>query len=269
MKRFFSILVVLVEVILISGCMSINENDSNYAVDRKRDFNDIFHTAVMLGAGGKIQTGPINLSLGILLTHFTERKIKVISAGVGSEEKYLYEKINWARNKNYKAVSIYGISYAEPLNQNVANYYTQFDTGFGTPLGGLYLGFNPGELLDWSLGYWGIDIYDDDIGQPPTFEEDLLALNEFFIENNGNLSLTDDEQTVICHEYENARVYEFENYSLAVFPLYWQKYGVYDFIVFINDSIPKCERLTNFGAGSPKYNPNNPIFTAKYKVRLF
>ncbi len=264
MKKFFS---VLFTIVLLTGCIS--SDDSDYTVDRKRDFNDIFHTGVMLGVGGKAQTGPINLSLGLLLTHLTERKIKIISAGIGSEEKYLYEKINWARNKNYKAVSIAGISYAEPLNQNIANYYTQFDAGFGTPLGGLYFGFNPGELLDWSLGYFGVDVYDDNIGLPSTFEDDLLALNQFFINHSGNLSLTDQEQTVLCYEYENARVYEFENYSLAVFPLYWQKYGVYDFIVFVNDSIPHCERLTNFGTIRPKYNPQNLVFNAKDKVGFF
>ena len=133
---------------------------------------------------------------------------------------------------------------------------------------GPFIGFNPGELLDWSLGYCGIDIYDDDIGAPPTFEDDLLALNQFFINHSGNLSLTDQEQTVLCYEYENARVYEFENYSLAVFPLYWQKYGVYDFIVFVNDSIPHCEQLTGVCA-SDNYNSQNPIFNAKYKIGFF
>ncbi|UDQ96964.1 hypothetical protein AAEX28_07895 [Lentisphaerota bacterium WC36G] len=274
MKRFLDIFVMLFMIALFPGCMSINENDSDYTVDRKRDFNDIFTLGGIGLPGGKVQAGPILLNMTLFLP-FRGRDFTSNSylfgegAGIAGMELVPYEKINWARNKNYKAISIAGISYAEPLNQNIWSYYTKFEGGAGIPLAGPYLGFNPGELLDWSLGYFGIDIYDDDIGLPPTFEKDLLALNKFFIENNGNLSLTDDEQTVICHEYENARVYEFENYSLAVFPLYWQKYGVYDFIVFINDSIPKCERLTNFGAGSPKYNPNNPIFTAKYKVGFF
>ncbi|UDQ98290.1 hypothetical protein AAEX28_15080 [Lentisphaerota bacterium WC36G] len=267
MKKFFNIFLISFLVVSLTGCVS--NNDSDYTVDRKRDFDDIFQTDFMIGAGGKAQVGIINLAAGILSTHFTNRKIEISSTlgslGLMSIEKYSYDKINWARNKNYTSFNL-GLSYAQPTNQSALNYYSEFGAGFGTPVGGFYLGFNPGELLDWSLGYFGIDIYDDDIGLPPTFEEDLLALNKFFLKNNGNLSLTDKEQTVICHEYENARVYEFENYSLAVFPLYWQKYGVYDFMVFIDDAIPKCERLTSFGAGNPKYNPNNPIFKTKYRI---
>ena len=224
--------------------------------------------------GGKVQAGPILLNITLLLPFrgrdFTSNSY-LFGAGTGIRGMELvpYEKVNWARNKCYLANSIAGISYAKPINQHAKSYYTQFECGAGVPLAGPFIGFNPGELLDWSLGYCGIDIYDDDIGLPPTFEDDLAALNKFFIEHNGNLSLTDKEQTVVCHEYEQARVYEFENYSLAVFPLYWQKYGVYDFIFFVNDSIPKCERLTNFGTVRPKYNPQNPVFNAKDKVGFF
>ncbi len=264
MKKFSKFFLVFFVALLLTGCIS--SDDSDYTVDRKRDFNDIFTIGLTGGLGGTIQAGPA--LIGGLFSGSASNNKKMKAQGTGfCMQKNTYDRIHWARNKNFHAYSL-GLSFAIPANQHAWSYYTQFEGGGGFILPGPFIGFNPGELLDWSLGYFGIDIYDDDIGLPPTFEEDLLALNQFFIENNGNLSLTDKEQTVVCHEYENARVYQFKNYSLAIFPLYWQKYGVYDFIVFVNDSVPHCERLSNFGINE-NYNSQNPIFNAKYKIGFF
>ena len=43
-----------------------------------------------------------------------------------------------------------------------AEYYTQLEVFIGA-LGTLRLGLNPGELVDFSLGWTGIDIYGDDL----------------------------------------------------------------------------------------------------------
>ncbi|UDQ98340.1 hypothetical protein AAEX28_15350 [Lentisphaerota bacterium WC36G] len=257
--------------------MSINENDSDYTVDRKRDFNDVFKLGITNST--KFQAGPVNYGIAPFAwggCYDFINKIGFRSAFSGFYgEKSAYNKIAWARNKQYEAIAL-GLSYATPYNINAINYYSQVEFGAGFLIPGPYLGFNPGELLDWSLGYWGIDIYGDDIGLPPTFEKDLLALNKFFAEHNGNLSSTDDEQTVICHEYEKARVYEFESYSLAVFPLYWQKYGVYDFVLSINsDNYKKqgflisfkqdnCSNFLKFYKTHPLIGFNNYFLGEKY-----
>ncbi|UDQ98341.1 hypothetical protein AAEX28_15355 [Lentisphaerota bacterium WC36G] len=270
MKRFLDIFVMLFMIALFPGCMSINENDSDYTVDRKRDFNDIFTYGI--GAGIKGQAGPF---YAVIPVFETLRGNKKVQANFYSE-KCVYNPIAWARNKQYQSTGMF-FYYPTADNQFVTSYYTQFEIGVGFILPLIpYLGFNPGELLDWGLGYWGIDIYDDDIGLAPTFEEDLLVLNKFFAEHDGNLSSTNEEQTVICHEYERCRVYNFKNYSLAVFPLYWQKYGIYDFVLSINsDNYKKqgflisfkqdnCSNFLRFYKTHPLIGFNNYFLGEKY-----
>ena len=264
------ILILIITSVLLGGC--VGGNDSDYAIDRKRDFNDIFTYG--LGGGAKVQAGPFSGGFLIFQSAFGNKKIKCKYYTNLWQEKYIYDSVAWARNKQYLAVGI-GFLYPIADNQFVSNYYTQFEVGAGCIIPGPYLGFNPGELLDWSLGYYGIDIYGDDIGLPPTYEQDLKDLNKFFAEHNGNLSMTNKEQTVICHERERCRVYQFENYSLAVFPLYWQKYGVHDFILFLHND--KKENVAHNGCkdssfkailGAVKNKPlvgfNNYFLNKKY-----
>ncbi len=49
-------------------------------------------------------------------------------------------------------------------------YYTQLEVAGGLGYTAR-VGFNPGELLDFVLGWTGIDIFGDDVGLPPTEEE--------------------------------------------------------------------------------------------------
>ncbi len=42
--------------------------------------------------------------------------------------------------------------------------WTQFEVAAGL-LGGVRLGFNPGELLDFLLGFFGADLYGDDLAR--------------------------------------------------------------------------------------------------------
>lgn len=51
-----------------------------------------------------------------------------------------------------------------------AYYYTQLEVAAGLGYT-VRLGFNPGELLDFLLGWTTIDIFGDDVGIPPTKEE--------------------------------------------------------------------------------------------------
>ncbi len=265
------ILILLIGCVLLGGC--VGGNDSDYAIDRKRDFNDIFKAG--LTNSTKFQAGPVNYGIAPLYMGGNYDFINKIGFRSGFcgfyGENSTYNKIAWARNKLYNNITL-GIGYNESLNNSTASYYSQLEFGVGFIVPGPYLGFNPGELLDWNLGYYGIDIYGDDIGLPPTYEQDLQDLNKFFAEHNGNLSMTNKEQTVICHERERCRVYEFENYSLAVFPLYWQKYGVHDFILFLHydkGEQDNCTPVTyketlKLLKNKPSLSFNNYILGTKY-----
>ena len=57
----------------------------------------------------------------------------------------------------------------EPVGGNPARW-TQIEVAAGL-LGGVRLGFNPGELLDLLLGFFGVDLYDDDVAGLPSDEK--------------------------------------------------------------------------------------------------
>lgn len=81
----------------------------------------------------------------------------------------------WAserRGKDFEA----GMPYIPFLSlSNKAYYYTQLEVAAGAGYT-VRLGFNPGELLDFLLGWTTLDILGDDVGLPPTKEELVATL---------------------------------------------------------------------------------------------
>ena len=74
------------------------------------------------------------------------------------------------RNKQYRARSPFGTSTDLLSNDKLfkgggkfvsPHYYTQIEVSAGVA-GGVKVGFNPGELLDFVLGWFGLDIFSDD-----------------------------------------------------------------------------------------------------------
>jgi len=170
-----------------SGCTS------PYLVDRGRDAMDIFTVSVGTGAGAKARVGPVQT--GIM---YQEDYYGLRGGGFGAfggshsffynhnyDAQFLFSgsesyqpvdiDVIAKRNKEFSTseamlqIPIPLVSYLAK-NSYCPSYYTQID--IVAALGGsIRLGFNPGELVDFVLGWVRIDIYSDDI-------EELLAKKE-------------------------------------------------------------------------------------------
>ncbi len=174
---------------LCAGCTS-----PSYFGDRVRDAADIFTATVGFGAGAKARVGSVQVgalynidmhglrggqwgetiwyethTLDATLpfpVHTQRYRPKLYPwdypsncfgqerwQAVGDSPKHV-----WVRRKSYEAVSpIPFVSLA-----NSAAYYAQIDLVVAA-LGSLRLGFNPGELLDFVLGWTTLDIFSDDM----------------------------------------------------------------------------------------------------------
>ena len=55
--------------------------------------------------------------------------------------------------------------------RRIAPRYTQLEVSAGVYAGGLRLGANPGELLDFLLGWFLVDIYDDEVSTDEELDE--------------------------------------------------------------------------------------------------
>ena len=149
-----------------------------YLGNRMRDAADVFTATVGAGLGAKTRVGPAQL--GILLASdmwglrggqygnlwINGRKTQNDDwlapwppDRVFGEEHALYdEEIPNRRGKGFHAKSPLPVIGLAP---NPA-YYTQMEVVIGVGVS-VRLGFNPGELLDFLLGWANIDIYGDDL----------------------------------------------------------------------------------------------------------
>jgi hypothetical protein len=169
--------IILLSCLLTMGC-------SRYWSNRAADARDVFTASAGLGTGATARVGPISSGLG-----YHESRIGLVGGtwfnGIGkipadtaiSEGNIalilfgfdgLTVRDGEDRGKEYvntiiATISFPGMIMAPPGSEKIsASYYTQIEASVGL-LGGIKLGFNPGELLDLILGTVGIDVYSDDI----------------------------------------------------------------------------------------------------------
>jgi len=158
----------------MTGCAT------SYMMDRRDDAADIFTCTVGKGVGGvKTRLGPLGIGL------LDNREIMGLRSGEfitpcdnpkAQDQFYLLllsgeeSKIGIERNKSYRAFYVLGVPLpVTPLpfaaaNRYPACYFTQFDLTVG--LGrSLTLGINPGEFIDFLLGWVGLDMYGDDLSR--------------------------------------------------------------------------------------------------------
>jgi len=152
-------------------------------IDRGCDAVDIFNATVGVGAGAKIRVGPVHFGAvyyeemgGIRCGEvywepfFNDEEIHLLIGGY--EEFFLPDATGGnLRGKTYS--TLHGpitFSGGENFFDNSAPYYSQIDLVFG--LGPSFrLGFNPGELLDFILGWFNVDIYNDDLEKQKKIEQ--------------------------------------------------------------------------------------------------
>jgi hypothetical protein len=167
---------------------------SPYMIDRGRDAADIFSATVGLGAGARARAGPVHAGLyggidgyglrgGRLIDEIKEGRV---GGSLITDVPFAYgEQLCPAhgvtnRFKDYIVISHgvvlagYEIKRAHPVS--ISPYYTEIVLQGGLLLS-VRLSFNPGELLDFLLGWFTIDFYGDDIGLQLT-QEDLRRLDE-------------------------------------------------------------------------------------------
>jgi len=212
--RSAALLVLGVLVGLASGC-----SPRGYFGDRWADAKDIFTVSVGTGGGAKAQVGPFRAGLFInsdiaglragecfyVPGSFGLRSgsngtgnycsdldcvfLILAMESFGPEYKHLETLPENAgalmreRKKSLGDGSVFPYAgILVPLNyEDIPPYsYTQLEVAAGVG-GTLRLGFNPGELLDFVLGWFGIDIYGDDLearwaSRMPKVKAALLAL---------------------------------------------------------------------------------------------
>ena len=182
MRRILQFILAALVAAMVSGCASVGD----YWKDRGRDAADIFTVTGGLGVGAKARVGPVGT--GLLL--------QSDMAGVrgGSIEKPSYDSFDVTllcvgvecfdlaefniereskdyRGKSFSADNECGLCFprnkfsisemSERFYHTKWPYYTHIEAV--AALGpSVRLGFNPGELLDFLLGFAKVDIADDD-----------------------------------------------------------------------------------------------------------
>ena len=157
---------------VLSGCAQ----RPGYFADRGRDAADIFTATAGYGLGAKAELGPLQIGL------IGDRDLWGLRGGaVDSFDK----TENWEASVVFTTVLHFSpenpsveergkelcLGSVGPIlveqasskgSENDGSYYTQIEVAAGAGLN-LRLGVNPGEMLDFALGWFGVDIYGADI----------------------------------------------------------------------------------------------------------
>ncbi len=177
----------------LTGCASTK----SYFVDRGRDAADIVTATVGVGVGAKAQVGPLHAGVLLQADHCGLRGGKyenwhplgaakgpssydIEVAVFGGNEFHPYREGKLAdRGKYFSAMPFDDgplqyfpiLNYAETSQNKIAwYYYTELEVVVGL-IGSVRLGFNVGELTDFALGWFGIDLFSDDIAMKTLRQE--------------------------------------------------------------------------------------------------
>ena len=181
MKKARHILVIQLTGCLVSaicsGCAT-----SGYLGDRMRDAGDVFTATVGQNYGVKARVGPLRAGLFCGLDYAGLRSGELgfpfhpscyeqaidLELTAFSSETFFPDDLQIARKRGklFKSEGIICFALPDEMppasRRQRAAYYTQIEAAVGL-FGGLRLGFNPGELLDFILGWTTLDIYEDDL----------------------------------------------------------------------------------------------------------
>ncbi len=164
--------------LLCAGCASV----PRYFKDRGSDLADIVTCTVGTGVGAKVRLGPLQLAgfknrdrAGLRGgrafsghapgrdIHETAIPLPALAYGAASYDDFVLEVASDPRDKSYNAIGVPLLTLA-----NEPYYYTGAEIAIG--LGGtLRLGVNPGEALDFVLGWFTLDVFQDDLLRVPGY----------------------------------------------------------------------------------------------------
>jgi len=169
-RRILLLVLPVLSLILLCSCAS-----GDYWVDRRNDLADIFTLTVGTGLGAKARAGPFHAGLfvgedtyglrggtwGDQEAHSTSDAWNPIDFDILVMSMEQYRASNSSRrNKTFFAQG--GPLLCGVDSHDSAAYYTQIETAVAV-VGELRVGMNPGELLDFLLGFTTLDIYGDDV----------------------------------------------------------------------------------------------------------
>jgi hypothetical protein len=188
-------------LLLLSGCASTK----GYLVDRGRDALDIATVGVGVGWGAKMRAGPIQSGLlfegtcaalrGGEFTHIGKNIPPELEGwGNSTDGQWLLYGVEFfhgaslPRNKNFYASNLksmnsdydedeggFGMPFFHTLTDDsppAPTYYTQFEAVAALGIS-VRLGFNPGELMDFLLGWVKVDVYKDDLEAKKRIEQSV------------------------------------------------------------------------------------------------
>ena len=180
--------IALLCLLIGTGCQS-----SSYWTDRLRDSLDVFTAGQGNGIGTKARVGPLQTGLLFDIPNYALRGGEFVEEGphgggwtpspfpedmdvqllIYGGEEFTRTELN--RDKNYKtepySLFLPLMSFPFPRSKSPSYaYYSEFEIVLGIYYT-IRLGFNPGEALDFLLGWTTIDIYGDDIGSKETKEK--------------------------------------------------------------------------------------------------
>jgi len=182
MNRLIQLVVILSLGVIAAGCTT-----TGYWTDRGRDAADIFTAAVGKDNGVKVRAGPVHAGIyagadcaGLRGGEFAGHIERVmtwtregsfpnvydVDITLMSVESFKPNEMPTAklRNKHFHAlgVPVFCAGVGPDSSSFPWYYYTQFEVCLGC-LRGIRLGVNPGELLDFLLGWTTLDIFSDDL----------------------------------------------------------------------------------------------------------
>lgn len=197
MKQTMFLMAVVGITVLTSGCAT-----TGYWADRRQDAMDVLTVQVGYGLGAKARVGPVQTGLladiggvgvrggeALGLKDFWPRgydqPAKQDYVGVVvAREAFGGNDVSNRRGKSFGAKQVlfasYPMTHPEADQQswleehhmvlNPAPYFSQIEVVAAAGVS-VRIGFNPGELLDFLLGWFHVDIYHDDLSRlkkPPT-----------------------------------------------------------------------------------------------------
>lgn len=163
------VLFCLVVLVSSTGCTR------TYWGNRANDLADICTVTSGAGIGAMAHVGPINAGLGAYGDVIGLRRGEVGVAMGGSGQLIIggFDANKSSANASMQRANLRGKGYDTknvivPFDGDVpAPYWTNIEVSGGALIG-MRVGFNPGELLDFLLGFTTLDMYGDDfIREPP------------------------------------------------------------------------------------------------------
>ena len=172
-----NLLVTVAVVVLGAGCAG-----SGYFAKRGRDLRDVFTAELGYGVGAKARTGPLHAGLSYVWTPMGLGNGELYSfRDAATEEQCPYdvelvcmgiEGAPRGENRGKDCTAGWGwpfVAWPKAIKAGDDGkalwphpYYTDIRVTVGCGPA-VTLGFNPGELLDFMLGWFGIDVYKDDL----------------------------------------------------------------------------------------------------------